>query len=96
MSTGTDTRTDAMIVVRRSDRGRMAGGGTVSYTVEIDGRWVGWVGDERRFTGVRFAGRRWWACHREEGDRAARWNTEGLRTRAAAVDALAERVRRTT
>lgn len=77
-----------MIVLRKSDRGAMAGGGTVTFEVYLDGRWVGWVGDERRFTGVRFAGRRWWACWREDGDTAARSNTSGHSTRSAALDAL--------
>ena len=86
--TAASTPTTAVIVLRKSDRGAMAGGGTVSHEVYLDGRWIGWVGDERRFTGIRFAGRRWWAAWREEGDQAARWNTEGHRTRADALAAL--------
>lgn len=91
----TAATTTPVIVLRTSDRGAMAGGGTTSLEVYLDGRWIGWVGDERRFTGTRFGGRRWWACHREDGDTAARWNTEGHRSRTAAVDALVARVRGT-
>lgn len=82
-------------VLRDSGRGAMAGGGTVSYTVELDGRWVGWVGDERAWLGHRHGGRRWWACWREDGDSAARWNTGDTvhPSRASALEALIAVVR---
>jgi hypothetical protein len=44
---------EPVIVLKKSDRGAMASGGTVSFEIYVDGEWVGWVGDERRFTGVR-------------------------------------------
>lgn len=76
----------------------MAGGGTVTYRVTLDGRWVGWVGDERPWRGWRYGGRRWWACWREDGDTAARWNSfaysdGGHATRAAALADLVAQVR---
>ena len=52
----------------KDDEDLRAGGGTVTYRVTLDGRWIGWVGDERPFTGSRFGGRRWWAAWREDGD----------------------------
>ncbi|MFC5140310.1 hypothetical protein ACFPK1_18870 [Actinomycetospora rhizophila] len=82
------TATTPVILVRKSDRGPMASGGTGTYEVHLDGRWVGWVGDERGFSGSRFGARRWWACHRQDGDLAARWSSSGYRTRQAAVEAL--------
>lgn len=68
-------------------------GGSVTYRVYDGDRWVGWVGDGRKFNGSRYTARKWWACWREDGDTAARWST-GLRfdNRAAAVDALAARI----
>ena len=77
------------------DENLLAGGGSVVYRVMLDERWIGWVGDERPWQGWRFGGRRWWACWREEGDTAARWNTfsddRERTTRAAAVaDLLAQ------
>ena len=89
--TGPAITRDAVLTLRKSDRGRMAMGGTVSYEVYFDGRWIGWVGDDREGYGMR-PPRRWWACWREDGDQAARWNGVGYRTRAAAVDALTARV----
>ncbi len=64
-------------------------GGSVTYRVFDGDQWVGWVGDGRPFTGSGYGVRRWWACWREDGDTAARWNP-GLRyrTRQAAVDGL--------
>ncbi|WP_410676707.1 hypothetical protein [Amycolatopsis sp. cmx-4-68] len=61
--------------------------GSVTYRVYDGDRWVGWVGDGRRFNGARYGGRLWWACWREDGDAAARWST-GLRyaKRQDAVD----------
>ena len=83
--------------VRQCSRGAMAGGGTVSYEVRVDGVWVGWVGDERAWLGHRHGGRRWWACWRQDGDTVARWNSltggTGYRTRREAVTALVNRVR---
>lgn len=87
------TTAEPVIVVRKSDRGRMAMGGTVSYEVYLDGRWIGWVGDDREGYGIRCP-RRWWACHREDGDQHARSNGTGHRTRAAAIDDLVARARR--
>lgn len=81
-------------VLRDSGRGAMSGGGTVSYTVEVDGRCVGWVGDERRWLGHTHGDRRWSAAWREVDDRHARWRTEGHHTRRAAVDALVQHVRK--
>lgn len=77
------------------ERGAMHGGGTVAYRVEVDGRWIGWVGDGREWRGYGYGGRRWWACWREDGDTAARWNTAGLThaTRASALEALIAVVR---
>lgn len=65
-------------------------GGSVTYRVHDGARWIGWVGDGRKFTGSGYGARKWWACWREDGDTAARRNP-GLRytTRQAAVDALA-------
>ncbi|WP_157115800.1 hypothetical protein [Nocardia puris] len=62
------------------------------YAAHVDGRRIGWVGDERAWRGHRFGGRRWWAAWREDGDTAARWNTgdHPLRTRAEAVAALTQ------
>lgn len=79
----------AVRLVRETERGAMHAGGTVTYRVLVDGRWVGWVGDGREWRGWGYGGRRWWACWREDGDAAARWST-GLdyRTRAAALTAL--------
>src|SRR5688500_13561135 len=64
-------------------------GGSVTFRVLVDGRWVGWVGDGRERRGHRYGVRRWWACWREDGDTAARWST-GLdyRSRKAALAAL--------
>lgn len=81
------------LVLKASTRGRMAYGGTVVLDVFLEGRHVGWVGDGRRWTGSDFGARRWWACHREDGDQHARWTSALLRTRAAAVDALAAQLR---
>jgi hypothetical protein len=67
----------------------MHGGGTGAYRVLVAGRWVGWVGDGRPRRGWRYGGRRWWACWREDGDNAARWNTDlDYRSRRTALTAL--------
>lgn len=63
------------------------------WTVQVDGREVGIVGDEIGFDGSRLATRpTWWAALRLNPDpgAAATWSTRGqrLRTRAAAVQAL--------
>lgn len=71
----------------------LASGGTVAYRVTLNGRWVGWVGDVRPWRGWRYGGTQWWACWREDGDTAARWNSnddQPHRTRAAALAALVE------
>lgn len=67
----------------------MHAGGQVAYRVAVTGRTIGRVGDGREWLGWRHGGRRWWACWREEGDTAARWNS-GLcyRTRGEALAAL--------
>jgi hypothetical protein len=67
-------------------------GGQVSYRVTVAGRWIGWVGDARPWRGWRYGQRHWWACWREEGDTAARWNSEPLSSRQAAVQALLARL----
>jgi hypothetical protein len=86
------TSPEPVIVVRKSDRDvHIGGGGTVTYTVDVDGRWIGWVYDARRFTGFGFGGRTWSATWREDGDTAARSTTTGHRTRGAAVADLVER-----
>ncbi|MCF7550950.1 hypothetical protein [Pseudonocardia sp. WMMC193] len=62
------------------------------WIVEVDGRPVGIVGDERPWRGWRFGSLRWWAALRDTEDRtkAADWNTGevSLTTRKAALDAL--------
>jgi hypothetical protein len=82
-------------LTRDPDYTSMAAGGTVVYRVTVDGRWIGWVGDQRPWRGWRYGGQFWWACWREEGDTAARWNShddgDGHKTRAAALaDLLAQ------
>lgn len=81
---------------RVDDKRVLAGGGSVVYRVFLDGRWIGWVGDQRPWRGHRFGGKSWWACWREEGDLAARWNslsnTVPFPTRSAAVAGLAAQV----
>lgn len=70
--------------------------GATSYAVHLDGKWIGWVGTAREWRGHRYGGLKWWACWREEGDAAARWNSHGtaLASRKAAVAALlAERAK---
>jgi hypothetical protein len=70
-------------------------GGTVTYRVMLDDRWIGWVGDRREWRGSRYGGRQWWACWREDGDTAARWNSfsnsDDYPTRKAALAALLDR-----
>lgn len=68
-------------------------GGKVTYRVYDGDRWIGWVGDGRRWGGSRYKAQQWWACWREDGDTAARWNS-GLRyaKRQDAVDGLAARI----
>jgi hypothetical protein len=77
-----------------TDRTSMASGGTVVYRVVLDGRWIGWVGDERPWRGWRYGGRKWWACWREDGDTAARWNSFDDRPHATRAAALADLLRR--
>lgn len=80
---------------RASDK-LLSGGGSVVYRVFLDGRWIGWVGDQRPWRGHRYGGQSWWASWREEGDLAARWNslsnTVPFRTRSAAVSGLVTQV----
>lgn len=83
---------DERVVLTRSGGPAMASGGTVAYTANVGGRWVGWVYDERPWLGHCHGGRRWSAAWREVGDSAARWRGEGYPTRAAAVAALTARV----
>lgn len=72
----------------------MHAGGSVAYRVTVAGRWVGWVGDARPWRGWRYGRAYWWACWREEGDTAARWNSgeAELSSRAAAIEALLDQV----
>lgn len=83
-----------LVLRAETDSTIMHGGGTRTYRAYLDGEWVGWVGDGRRFTGTRYGGRKWWACWRQDGDTAARWSS-GLAypTREAAKTALAAEVR---
>jgi hypothetical protein len=77
--------------IMRSALGDTHLGGTVTYVVFTDDdRMIGLLGDGREWRGHRYGGRQWWACWREDGDQAARWNSGGLayRTRAAALSAL--------
>ena len=78
------------------DESEPNGNGTVVYEALIDGRPVGWVGDDREWKGNRYGARKWWAAWREAGDTAARWNSwsDGTtyRSRKAAADALAAKV----
>jgi hypothetical protein len=70
-------------------------GGTIVYAVLVDGRRVGWVGDERPWRGHRYGQRQWWACWREDDDSAARWNSFDapvMRSRKAALTALTEQI----
>lgn len=70
-------------------------GGEVAYRVEVDGRPLGWIGDSRPWRGHRYGGRKWWATWREDGDAAARWDTDlDYPTRSAAVAALLAEVAR--
>jgi hypothetical protein len=54
----TATKTESVIILGKIDRGAMTSGGTASFTVEVDGKGIGRVGDDRTWTGSRFAGRR--------------------------------------
>jgi hypothetical protein len=69
----------------REPLGPLHGHGTVTWQVHVGGRWVGWVGDARDWTGYGFAGRYWWACWRQDGDTAARDNRYHVSTRRAAL-----------
>ncbi|MEJ2860559.1 hypothetical protein [Actinomycetospora flava] len=76
------------VVLERSGGPAMASGSRVAYMVNVDGRWVGWVFDERPWLGHRHGARSWSAAWREHDDTAARWRGEGYGTRAAALAAL--------
>lgn len=83
--------TAAKLAADPDSESMVAAGGTVVYRVTVDGRWIGWVGDIRPWRGWRYGGRQWWACWREEGDNAARWNSHSsgdFKTRAAALAGL--------
>ncbi len=77
-------------LVKDPGRASMASGGTVVYRVLLDGRWIGWVGDERPWRGWRYGARKWWACWREDGDTAARWNSFDSKPHATRAAALAD------
>lgn len=72
----------------------VATGGTVLFRAYVDGRWVGWVGDSRKWRGHRYGARKWWACHREDGDQYARRRADGLGSRRAAVAWLGQEAAR--
>jgi transposase len=78
---------------KESNEDTLHSGGKVTYRVYDGDRWIGWVGDGRKWQGHRYGAQRWWACWREDGDSAARWST-GLRfaKRQDAVDGLAARI----
>lgn len=83
-----DRSTD--ITLTRTDA-PMYSGGAVAYEVRLDGRWIGWVGDARAWTGSGYGGRRWWACWRTDGDQHARWSSDPVhRTRRDALIDLME------
>lgn len=90
----TDPKRAGRLVSLDLDEFDHASGGTVTFLVyDSAGRWIGWVGDERRWRGYRYGARRWWSCWRELGDTNARWNshrpgTTGLPSRKAAREAL--------
>ncbi len=68
-------------------------GGTVVYRVTVDGTWIGWVGDGRRWKGWGYGAVRWWACWRQDGDTSARWSSNlDYRSRSAARVALLARI----
>lgn len=93
ITTTTTATTPAVTIVRAGDGDGFHAGGTVTYRVHIDGRWVGWVGDGREWRGWRYGQRRWWACWRQEGDTAARWNSDLTHpTRRAALVDLTDQV----
>lgn len=78
---------------KETDDDSLHSGGKVTYRVYDGDRWIGWVGDGRKWRGHGYGAQQWWACWREDGDAAARWNS-GLRyaKRSEAVDGLAARI----
>lgn len=76
--------------LRPDTAGEVATGGTVIFRAYVGDRWVGWVGDSRKWRGHRYGGRKWWACHRQEGDTYARGRVDDQATRKAAVTWLQE------
>ncbi|MBO0854037.1 MAG: hypothetical protein J2P18_09740 [Nocardia sp.] len=84
----------AVRLVKDADR-ISCNGGTITYRVlNPEGEYVGGIADYRDWAGHKYGGRRWLAWHRLTGDQAARWNTEGHRTRQAAVAAITVELRR--
>lgn len=79
------------LTLRRSAH-RVAEAGTVVKDAYLGDRWVGWVGDHRKWKGSRYGARQWWACWRENDDDGARWHQAGFATRDAACAALGEQV----
>lgn len=79
---------DPRVTLTPDRDGEVATGGTVLFRAHLNGRWVGWVGDSRKWRGHRYGARRWWACHRQDGDRYARGRVDDLATRKAATEWL--------
>lgn len=78
----------APVVLTRTGGPAIASGSTVAYTVNLLGRWIGWVYDERPWLGHKHGKRSWSVAWREAGDTAARWRSEDYRTRDDAVAVL--------
>lgn len=66
--------------------------GDTAYAVTVDGSRVGYVGDYRPWRGDRWGARRWVAVHNPTGAPGdAQWESEGHRSRKAALAALLAR-----
>src|SRR4051794_18826517 len=78
---------------KESNEDTLHSGGKVTYRVYDGDRWIGWVGDGRKWQGHRYGAQKWWACWREDGDTAARWSTgPRFAKRQDAVDGLTARI----